>query len=395
MSLFFRAKKYLASKFSESQTGQRVLRALFGWQGHTIMQSLVTASSRFYGEDRGRQFRVNLLKLILKLVLLYRNNVITPAAAASARPKVLAMLDMIIDALEADASERNDATVQALNKVMMACHDAVMPLLQPNVREHNWQRLTLVFEILASRDFLHALLFDHEYQIDRDTLLVNFKALLRPYENELSELKQFQHRMTLERVQHLESLISEPKVRMWIDDEQAVRLFQHWLREHMGPDALNQLLFIRAVHHFRGTNNRGLLQKRARQVVETYIQLDAQKLIHLEADLRESTIHKVRNGGRSRNMFDDAEAVTMDQLNNMFDTYFVHSEQFQILVREHSVLGSRASRHDRLSSIASQGTAEPVPEAGASELVLREISLEAAEDGHSDDERGEAAEEAY
>ena len=86
------------------------------------------------------------------------------------------MLDMIIDALEVreqapappltqpllqaaaeppsrlvrrtqvQPDQRDQAKVQELSNVMMACHDAVMPLLQPNVREHNWQRLTTVFE---------------------------------------------------------------------------------------------------------------------------------------------------------------------------------------------------------------------------------------------------------
>jgi hypothetical protein len=29
---------------------------------------------------------------------------------------------------------------------MHTCHDAAMPLLQPHVREHNWRRLTRVFD---------------------------------------------------------------------------------------------------------------------------------------------------------------------------------------------------------------------------------------------------------
>ena len=57
-----------------------------------------------------------------------------------------------------------------------ATHDAVMPLLQPNVREHNWQRLTRVFDAYGSADFLTQFLFEKPYEGEREAVLLNFKV---------------------------------------------------------------------------------------------------------------------------------------------------------------------------------------------------------------------------
>ena len=43
---FFKAKKFLASKFSESQTGRTVLLRLFGQNGDRIMQAMKDAAEK-------------------------------------------------------------------------------------------------------------------------------------------------------------------------------------------------------------------------------------------------------------------------------------------------------------------------------------------------------------
>ena len=43
---FFKAKKFLASKFSESQTGRTVLLRLFGQNGDRIMQAMKDAAEQ-------------------------------------------------------------------------------------------------------------------------------------------------------------------------------------------------------------------------------------------------------------------------------------------------------------------------------------------------------------
>ena len=50
------------------------------------------SAARFYGDAQAKQLKVDIFKLILKIVLLYRNHVITEADAAPARPKMLSMM---------------------------------------------------------------------------------------------------------------------------------------------------------------------------------------------------------------------------------------------------------------------------------------------------------------
>ena len=71
--------------------------------------------------------------------------------AEPAKRPVLLMMDSIIENLEAQPNNRNPA---GLSREMQEAHDAVLPLLQPNVREHNWVRLTRVFNFFAHEDFL-------------------------------------------------------------------------------------------------------------------------------------------------------------------------------------------------------------------------------------------------
>lgn len=225
--------------------------------------------------------------------------------------------------MQAPPSRRN---VPELAKDMQAVHDAVMPLIQPNVREHNWVRwllgfslsirrphgstpwanalgqcpgtltgphsgllldwclfvtvlsvapcwacpqvrLTRVFEAYGSEAFLTALMGDPAYERDREEVLANFKVLVRPYEAEMTEVKAFQRRQAESRRARMERMTAEPyQLRLWLEDVHGSVLLQEWLRDVVGPEATHLLLFLRAVDYFRGTANRALLSQRAAQV---------------------------------------------------------------------------------------------------------------------------------
>ena len=126
-----------------------------------------------------KQLKVDLLKLLLKVLLLYREHIITPEALQPAKQPLLLMMDLLIETLEADRSKRNPAE---LARAMAECHDATMPLLKPNVREHNWVRLTRVFDFYGNEAFLTAFLLDDSYTVMRNAILINFQILLKRYE---------------------------------------------------------------------------------------------------------------------------------------------------------------------------------------------------------------------
>ena len=332
---------------------------------------------RFYGDAKAKQLKVDLLKLILKIVLLYRNKVITAEQAAPARPKVLTMMDHIVDALEATSTEKHwqnvaERMISDLVVAVKEAHDAVMPLLQPNVREHNWRRLTHVFDSFGSPAFLAAFLGDAAYRSDRESVLANFKALARPYEAEMTDMKQFARAQTMVRRDKMERMTNGPTLRLWLDDARGADLFQEWLRSWEGGSSggaaaagagaaggVNLLMFLRSVDYYTGTNNRGLLRHRAEQVVETYLlgpgKCKCPVTVRDDAT-RLDAVAKVQDGGStSRSVFEAVAADVNAQLNDLFRQHFTRSSQFQSMVDEMHDIDVRLTRQDQMHEVASGG----------------------------------------
>lgn len=329
------------------------------------------ALNRFYGDAKARQLKIDVLKLILKIVLLYRQKIITSEEAAPARPKLLNMIDRIIDALEATSTQKHwknvaHKTISDLVAVVREAHDAVMPLLQPNVREHNWRRLTHVFQSYGSAEFLAEFLGNEAYRGERESILANFKALVRPYETEMTDLKRFAVAQSMERRSKIERMTTSPSLRLWLDDGRGSDLFQEWLRspacnnggavEEVGsPSCVHLVMFLRAIDYFRGTNNRALLRHRAEQVVDTYL-LGVGKCkcpVPVRDDaLRLKAISKLRDGtSTSRAVFDAIESDVTAQLNELFVTRFKSSEQFQALVEELNDISVQLSRQENIKAV--------------------------------------------
>jgi len=368
--MIFKAKKYLASKLSESSGGQTLILRLFGLRGVAVMNGIYNSASRFYGEKTAKQLKLDILKLMLKVVLLYRNHVITPEMAAPARPKMLSMMDMIIDTLEMSNPEPRH--IAELSAAMQATHDAVMPLLQPNVREHNWVRLTRIFDSYGSQEFLLAFLCDAAYESDREDILVNFKSLVRPFSDEMSSMKEFVRKQSVLRKARLEKMTTAPySLSSWLEDVQGSVLLQEWLREKSTPESLHLLLFLRAVDYYRGTNNRSLLSQRAGQVVDTFLSTSAKQPINLDDAVRAKVLASVDEGKGSRGIFDDAETDATAQLTDIFLKYFPDSEQFKSLEAEILSLDTRMKRMDKLDSITAETPADEVT-GGLESLELNE-----------------------
>lgn len=352
-STIFKAKKFLASKFSETQPGRTMIRQLFGTHGDHIMSAMKDIAEIYADQNKAKQLRTDIMKLVLKIVLLYREKIITEEQAEPAKRPLLLMMDLLMDTLEAPQSKRD---AQELAQAMKDTHDAVMPLLQPNVREHNWRRLTRVFDFYGSPNFLIPFLAAPEYAASRDTILVNLRILLQPYESKMSETKQFMRAQTLQRRAHVASLVQRPVLLKWLDDDQASSLFSDFLRQNLGPNMNNLLLFLKAENHFRSTNNRNLLQTRSEQVFERYLSPQATAPIEVSAEARQAvqdSLDETQSGaaGVARSMFDPVATEATRLLEDVFTTMFQQSEQFHVLEEELAQCDANLSRHDQMEQI--------------------------------------------
>jgi len=368
-----------------------VLLRLFGQNGDRIMQAMKDAAEKYDSTATAKQLKVDLLKLLLKVLLLYREKIITPEAIQPAKQPLLLMMDLLIETLEADRSKRNPAE---LARAMAESHDAAMPLLKPNVREHNWVRLTRVFDFYGNEEFLAAFLLDEAYTDMRNSILINFQILLKRYELEgqIAETKNFLRGQALERRAQLEGMVQNPTLREWLENEQTSTLFSDWLRVAMGPEALNLQKFVKQVSYYRSTNNRSLLPKRAEQVYETYLVDGAQYAIATSAEVRAAVDAKYGGGGKSaqRTDFDAAEAEAKASLNDMFLGSFIGSEQFQVIVDEITEIDRRMNRQDQLNAALQE--AATVPDGDIKDLAL-DVNVTKGEGSGAAEETGHDSED--
>ena len=59
-------------------------------------------------------------------------------------------------------------TAAELGRAIMEAHDALLKILKPHIREHNWTRLTRVLGFFADASFLTAFLADGAYAGERE-----------------------------------------------------------------------------------------------------------------------------------------------------------------------------------------------------------------------------------
>ena len=75
-SRLFKAKKYVASKMSETASGRAVITQFIGPAGDKIFQSLRAATEHYAGAKRAKAMKVDIFKLVTKSALLYKNKVL-------------------------------------------------------------------------------------------------------------------------------------------------------------------------------------------------------------------------------------------------------------------------------------------------------------------------------
>ena len=161
---FFKAKKYVASKMSESATGRAVVTRYIGSAGDALFQSLRSATEHFAGPKRAKEMKVDIFKLVTKAALLFQNRVLTEEATAPARAPIASLVSLSIDVLERGGRSASDQVVEDLGLAMVAAHDVLLALLRPHIREHNWKRLTNTMTFFGDAAFLTEFLRNPEYQ---------------------------------------------------------------------------------------------------------------------------------------------------------------------------------------------------------------------------------------
>ena len=205
-SRLFKAKKYVASRMSESASGRAVITQFIGSAGDAVFQSLRSATEHFAGAARAKQMKVDIFKLVTKAALLSKNKTLTDASTEPARAPVALLASLSIEVLERGPGGAPTGEAE-LAAALLGARDALHRLLQPHIREHNLARLGRVFGFFADGAFLSAFLRAPEYAGERETLLLNLHALAAPYESELAAGRAFRADMGRRRASALSRLL--------------------------------------------------------------------------------------------------------------------------------------------------------------------------------------------
>jgi len=114
---------------------------------------------------------------------------------------------------------------------------------------------------VGQQPFLKAFLTSPAYEDDRELILVNFQSLVRPYENERSELKAFQKQQAELRRAKIAKMTSPPmSMKLWLDDVHgSVKIF----RDHK---------YIRTGTHSRTRPHSALQKKNAVFVLNFFLE---------------------------------------------------------------------------------------------------------------------------
>ena len=343
-SMLFKAKKYMASKMTETKSGRSLIVAHFGEAGETILTYLKYAARKFSDKPTARDLKKDMMKLIAKAVLLYTNKVVTAEGATPARGPTLACMACIGDALER-AAGGGTCDVPAVAKSIKEAHDALLPLLKPHVREHNWTRLTRVLGYYGAEPFVDKLLHDADYEVERLKLCSALKRLTRPFETELRATSEFLARQLRSRADGLGALVKGPTLAGFLKHDVGNNVFGKWLQESDAA-GLQLLEFAKAVEYYKSTANARLRPTRAAQIRDKFLDADGALPALNDASLaaaRGASALAASSKPPPRDVFADLEAAALARLGDKFKSSFVTSAVFAELKKEHAALEARAA----------------------------------------------------
>ena len=165
-------KKYLASKLSETSTGQGIIQQYISPRGQLMLKALCSCILKFSGRDIARVMRKYVYKLSSKFGILYSEKVIAAEKLNRAREPCGIFAYHLKRALSDDDKKRGSPVqVQAFKWLLTGAYNALYSLLKNITRQTNTERLRVFYEYLVKGEFLTYFLTSEELVSERQTFL--------------------------------------------------------------------------------------------------------------------------------------------------------------------------------------------------------------------------------
>lgn len=184
VSAAFRAKKFFGSRLSESKLGRKAIGNFLGAEGQYLILQLKLITRQVAGRIFAREQKKKLLKLLVKVALLYNEGYINQADGESLLLPLLYLIDGLISlGALAEQKKLHDGheELKRLLEQIEVLHNAVLKVLQPLMKEKNSAKWTDLLNFYGGKDFITRLFTDaslKKYKIEVMRMVQRLRELV-------------------------------------------------------------------------------------------------------------------------------------------------------------------------------------------------------------------------
>ena len=338
MSMFFKLKKRLASSLSEMKWGRGAMTKIIGADGQLMSNALKRAAKKMSGDEVAKTMKVHMVKLLSKVAVLFQNNSLTADMVVEAREACLLTFDYALETFRVSKRKRV-RYIPELIRLLWKCHDLILPVLAPLMKENNWSRLTALFQYYASEDFLNNLLCSKDFTNEQLMIKSAMEHMVSPFETEVANAKSFLVQRLTTAQKELSACLNTTNIEVILREGQVAQKFQDYNISKFGPASGHLVSFCIAVDSYRTISNRTMMTKRGKTLASKYLGNNA---IHSlipgfeRGEVRNEfrmVVEKARNDIASasqlhRNDFDEVYNYVMGCLGDIYRLGWKKSTQF-------------------------------------------------------------------
>ncbi|GMI33479.1 hypothetical protein TeGR_g6588 [Tetraparma gracilis] len=236
--MFFRAKKHMASRLTDSSIGRQTVIKFFGHSGDSLLQSVQSVAEYVEGKEFAKQLMVDIMKIVGKVGLLYSNKVVSEESFEPIVPSLLEMASNLQYNLDLKDSSSRDgrAVADAFEKL----HKILFNLIKDHMQEKNSAKLTHVCDYLKSSKHLDALFTDPHLEAQRITMHTHISRLVDPFSAEMEATNKNLREQSQKRFDKLSGLVANPTFPAFMRDIETRRIVTSWIMEGDSRDSVSQ-----------------------------------------------------------------------------------------------------------------------------------------------------------
>jgi hypothetical protein len=161
-------KRGLVSKVAGTKAGRAIISQFIGTEGSTILEALYQSVKLIDGNSTAKTIHEDSHKIATKLGVLIQEGKIPRANLEPINDNLTHASELMIGYLTAQNPEAVD--IRTICKLIERCQDALLPLLQGQMKESNWRKSSSVADYYSSEKFMTA--FIHDPALDQQRMMV-------------------------------------------------------------------------------------------------------------------------------------------------------------------------------------------------------------------------------